>query len=224
MLAETLQSARFGQTLAAQQQETAFAPGLKAPAIAAPYARNEEIYAEEDETKYVYKVLSGAVRVTRLLSDGRRHVSAFHLPGEVFGFEPGQRHKFAAEAVVDSRVAMVRRSALEEAAQRSIEVSRGLWGLAEQNLERLHEHTLVLGRMSATQRVAAFLMEIAARTASSGAVELQMSRSDIADYLGLTIETVSRTFSQLERDGAIEIPSARQIVFRNRARLAQLDA
>jgi CRP/FNR family nitrogen fixation transcriptional regulator len=224
MLAETVQTAARLRPPPAAQSDAAFAPGLEISAIAAPFARDEEIYAEEDETKYVYKVLSGAVRVTRLLSDGRRHLSAFHLPGEVFGFEPGRRHKFAAEAVVDSRIAMVRRSALEEAADRSVEVSRGLWELAEQNLERLHEHTLLLGRMSAAQRLAAFLLEISARTSAPEIVELQMSRSDIADYLGLTIETVSRTFTQLERDRAIEIPSARQIVLRNRTRLAQLDA
>jgi CRP-like cAMP-binding protein len=222
MLAQTVQTARVGQR--APQPETAFGPGLDIPAIAAPYARNEEIYAEEDETKYVYKVLSGAVRVTRFLSDGRRHLSGFYFPGEVFGFEPGRQHKFSAEAVVDSRIAMIRRSTLEEAAARNVEVSRGMWDLAEQNLERLHEHTLLLGRMSAAQRLAAFLLEISARLSSQGVIDLPMSRSDIADYLGLTIETVSRTFTQLERDRTIEIPSARQIVLRNRARLAQFDA
>jgi CRP-like cAMP-binding protein len=156
MLAEAVQTtARPGPPPVAQN-DAAFAPGLEVSAIAAHYARNEEIYAEEDGTKYVYKVLSGAVRVTRLLSDGRRHVSAFHLAGEVFGFEPGRRHKFAAEAVINSRIAIVRRSAIEEAADRNVEVSRALWWLAEKNLERLHEHTLLLGRMSAAQRLAAF--------------------------------------------------------------------
>jgi CRP/FNR family nitrogen fixation transcriptional regulator len=204
--------------------ERGFAPGVDLAAVVAPFARNEEIYAEEDETKYVYKVVSGAVRATRILSDGRRHVSAFHLAGEIFGFEPGPKHRFAAEAVVDSRIAMVRRSAIEDAAARNPAVGRAMWSLAEQNLERSHAHMLLLGRMSATQRVAAFLMEISARTSSPDVVDLPMSRADIADYLGLTIETVSRTFTQLERDGAIELASARRIAFRNRSRLAQLDA
>ena len=77
--------------------ERGFAPGVDLAAVVAPFARNEEIYAEEDETKYVYKVVSGAVRATRILSDGRRHVSAFHLAGEIFGFEPGPKHRFAAD-------------------------------------------------------------------------------------------------------------------------------
>jgi CRP-like cAMP-binding protein len=222
MLAQTVQTARLGQP--APQPETAFAPGLEISAIAAPYARNEEIYAEEDETKYVYKVLSGAVRVTRFLSDGRRHVSGFYFPGEVFGFEPGRQHKFSAEAVVDSRIAMIRRSALEEAAARNVEVSRGMWDFAEQNLERLHEHTLLLGRMSAAQRLAAFLLEISARLSSQGVIDLPMSRSDIADYLGLTIETVSRTLTQLENSTLIAVPSARRIEIRNRSALNRLDS
>ena len=223
MLAESAHPVRH-QAPPPAPNEAGFAPGLEIAAVVAPYARNEEIYAEEDETKYVHKVVSGAVRVTRLLSDGRRHVSAFHLPGEVFGFEPGAAHRFAAEAIVDSRIAMVRRSTIEEAAARNPEVGRGMWTLAEQNLVRSHEHMLLLGRMSATQRLAAFLLEVSARTASPNVVDLKMSRSDIADYLGLTIETVSRTFTQLERDRTIELPSARRIVLRNRGRLAQLDS
>ena len=146
--------------------ETRLAPGLDFAALIAPFARNEEIYAQEDETKYVYKVVSGAVRATRILSDGRRHVRAFHLPGEIFGFEPGIAHRFAAEAVVDSRIAMVRRSAIEEAAARNPNVGRVMWSLAERNLERSHAHMLLLGRMSARERLAAFLMEISARTSS----------------------------------------------------------
>ncbi|MGE0828445.1 MAG: helix-turn-helix domain-containing protein [Hyphomonadaceae bacterium] len=201
-----------------------FAPEIDAPSVVAPFARNEEIFAEEEPTKYVYKVVSGAVRLIRILSDGRRHISAFYLPGEVFGFEPGEAHRFSAEAVVDSRIAMVRRAAIEDAACADARVGRAMWRLAAIDLQNLNEHMLLLGRMSATERVSAFLIELSARMGAGECIDLPMSRSDIGDYLGLTIETVSRTFTQLERDGAIAMPSARKIIVRNRARLNRCDA
>ncbi|MGE0045095.1 MAG: helix-turn-helix domain-containing protein [Hyphomonadaceae bacterium] len=193
-----------------------FAPGLPVSSVTAPFARNEEIYAEEDAARYVYKVVSGAVRITRLLGDGRRHISAFFLPGEVFGFEPGAAHRFAAEAVVNSRIAMARRSLIEDAASRNARIGRVMWDLTAHDLERLQEHMLLLGRKSALERVTTFLLEIADRLGGGDAIELPMSRSDIADYLGLTIETVSRTFTQLERDGLISMPIARLVTIRDR--------
>ncbi len=209
---------------ASQARPQAFADGIGLTPLSAPYAPNEEIYAEEDATKCVYKVLSGAVRITRHLSDGRRHISAFYLPGEIFGFEPGAAHRFAAEAIADSRIAMVRRAQIEDAALRDPGVGRAMWDLAAQDLERLQEHMLLLGRRSAAQRVAAFLIELSERLNNRDTVDVPMSRTDIADYLGLTIETVSRTLTQFERDGLIEMPSARHIFIKNRAALERLDS
>jgi CRP/FNR family transcriptional regulator, nitrogen fixation regulation protein len=188
-----------------------------------PYARNVEIYGEGEPADYVYKVISGAVRITKLLDDGRRQVTAFHLPGEIFGLELGKEHHFSAEAITESRILVVKRSAVLALAGRDGEVARQLWALTADALQRVQDHMLVLGCMNARERVANFLLQLA-KSVSGDELELPMSRQDIADYLGLTIETVSRTMTQLENDAAIGLPTSRRIVLRNRAALSRLNA
>ena len=201
-----------------------FAPGLMTPGIVMSFARNEEIFGEEEDADFVYRVISGAARTVRLLSDGRRQIVGFHLAGEVFGWESGGRHRCSAEAVADCQIALVKRSVLDKVAAADGAVARLLWGLAVRDLDRSQDHMLRLGRKTAVERLAAFLLEMDSRDSTTNGVDLLMSRSDIADYLGLTIETVSRTFTQLMRDGVIAMPSARHIVLRNRRALADLDA
>ncbi|HYS86228.1 MAG TPA: helix-turn-helix domain-containing protein, partial [Bradyrhizobium sp.] len=188
------------------------------------YARNTEIYGEGEPADYLYKVMSGAVRVSKLLDDGRRQVTAFHLAGEIFGLELGKEHRFSAEAISESSILVVKRSAVLALAGRDGEVARQLWTLTADALQRVQDHMLVLGCMNAKERVANFLLQLAKRVSSGNEVELPMPRQDIADYLGLTIETVSRTMTQLENDATIGLPSSRRIVLRNRAALGRLDA
>ncbi len=188
------------------------------------YARNTEIYGEGEPADYLYKVMSGAVRVSKLLDDGRRQVTAFHLPGEIFGLELGKEHRFSAEAISESSILVVKRSTVLALAGRDGEVARQLWTLTADALQRVQDHMLVLGCMNAKERVANFLLQLAKRVSSGNEVELPMPRQDIADYLGLTIETVSRTMTQLENDATITLPSSRRIVLRNRAALAKLNA
>jgi CRP/FNR family transcriptional regulator, nitrogen fixation regulation protein len=188
-----------------------------------PFARNMEIYGENEPADYLYKVVSGAVRTYKVLVDGRRQIGAFHLPGDVFGFETGDEHTFSAEAVVDCKIAVVKRSALMAAASRDNEVARQMWEITGRELRRVQAHVLLLVK-SAQERVATFLLEMADRAADHRAVELAMSRQDIADYLGLTIETVSRTLTHLEKTAAIEVPTSRRIVLRNQSALNRLNA
>ena len=188
------------------------------------YPRNVEIYGEGEPAEYLYKVISGAVRVTKLLDDGRRQITAFHLPGEIFGLELGKEHRFSAEAISDCSILVVSRNAVVALATRDAEVARQLWTLTADALEQVQEHMLVLGCMNAKERVANFLLQLANRLSAGDEVELPMSRQDIADYLGLTIETVSRTITQLEHDALITLPSSRRILLRNRAVLGRLNA
>jgi CRP/FNR family nitrogen fixation transcriptional regulator len=197
-------------------------PGVALAGFAMRFERNEEIFAEEEEAAFVYKVISGAVRDVRILSDGRRQIGAFHLAGDVFGLECGETHLYSAEAVVDSEIALVRRSVLDKAVEQDGAAARKLWDLTSRDLQTLQDHMLLLGRKTALERVACFLIRLSSRALASAALDLPMSRSDIADYLGLTIETVSRTFTQLERDGAISIPSSRHILLHNRLALADI--
>jgi len=188
-----------------------------------PFARNAGIYEEGDPAEYLYKVIEGTVCTSKLLADGRRQIGGFYLPGDVFGLEPGEEHAYSAEAISDAKVLVIKRSALIALAGRDHDVARQLWTLTGRELRRVQDHILLLIK-SAQERVAAFLLEMAERVSSGDAVDLPMSRQDIADYLGLTIETVSRTLSQLEHRAAIELPSSRHIVLRNRSALRRLNA
>jgi CRP/FNR family nitrogen fixation transcriptional regulator len=188
------------------------------------FEQNAEIYGEEEPADYFYKVVRGAVRISKLLSDGRRQISAFHLPGELFGLEAGKDHRFTAEAVADATILVVKRSALIALAARDSDVARELWAQTAGDLQRAQEHMLLLGRKNAQERVATFLLEIASRVFAEDTVDLPMSRQDMADYLGLTIETVSRTMTQLEGTAVIALPTCRRILLRNRAALRRLNS
>jgi len=187
------------------------------------FARNEEIYGEGEPAEYLYKVVSGTVRTYKTLADGRRQVGAFHLPGEMFGIETGGQHAFSAEAIDDAKVLVIKRSAVFSLAERDNDVARQLWELTARELQRVQEHLSLLIK-TAQERVVGFLLEMAERAHAGNQIELPMSRQDIADYLGLTIETVSRTLTQLATMAAIEVPTSRRIVLRNRAALARLNA
>jgi CRP/FNR family transcriptional regulator, nitrogen fixation regulation protein len=188
------------------------------------FAANAEIYGENEPADYLYKVVSGTVRTYKVLVDGRRQIGAFHLPGDIFGLETGEVHTFSAEAITECKIIVIKRSTVMALAARdNNDVARQMWGLTARELRRLQEHSLVLIK-SAEERVAGFLLEMADRVPSGGAVELPMSRQDIADYLGLTIETVSRTLKHLEDAAAIEVPKRRRILLRNRSALRRLNA
>ena len=129
-----------------------------------------------------------------------------------------------AEALTDSVVIVAKRNALVTLASRDAELARELWTHTAGELQRAQDHLLLLGRKKAQERVATFLLDMAGRRQSDIIVDLPMSRQDIADYLGLTIETVSRTLTRLEGDAAIEIPTSRRIVLRDKRALGRLNA
>ena len=187
-------------------------------------AADREIFAEGDDTETFYKVISGVVRVCKFLSDGRRQIDAFHVAGEIFGFELGEERLLSAEAVSDCTLVSYRRHNVEQIAQRSESVSHQLLQFAMHNLAQARDHSLLLGRRGAAEKVAGFILNWARRCLSEGAVHLAMSRQDMADYLGLTIETVSRSLSQFEREGIIALPSTRQLNVLNARALQSLAA
>ena len=188
-----------------------------------PFARDAEIYGESEPADYLYKVVSGAVRTYKVLNDGRRQISSFYLPGEIFGLEVGGEHTFSAEAVADSKILVIRRSAVVALAGRDKEVARQLWRMTATELQRAQDHIMLLVK-TAQERVAGFLLEMAARNPDANEVDLPMSRQDIADYLGLTIETVSRMVTQLEKSGAIALATSRRIILRKRGALSRMNA
>jgi CRP/FNR family transcriptional regulator, nitrogen fixation regulation protein len=145
------------------------------------------------------------------------------MSGEVFGLEPDEEHHFSAEAVNDATILAVKRSAIMGLAACDVHFARQLWAVTARDHQRVQNHIVVLGCMNARQRVAAFLLLMVPRSPGDE-IELSMSRRDIADYLGLTIETVSRTMTQFEKEAVIGLASTRRIVLRDRAALTRLAA
>jgi len=185
------------------------------------HARDEEIFGEGETADHVYQVISGSVRTCRTLRDGRRQIDEFHFAGDYFGLEAGNLHRVAAEAMTETTVRMVRRCALSQLAAQRPEVARVLFRLTVEGLQRSQDHVLMLGRKSARERVVGLLVDLANRTGGDE-LDIPMSRQDMADYLGLTIETVSRTLTQLQGDGVIAIPTTRHIVLRDGVALRRL--
>jgi len=185
------------------------------------YPRNSEICGEDEAADYIYKVVSGTVRTYKILSDGRRQIGGFYLPGDIFGLESATEHTLSAEAMTDAKILVVKKSTLTTLAGHDAAVAQQLFSLTARELRRVQDRILLLIK-SAQERVASFLLEMAERSPASNAIELPMSRQDIADYLGLTIETVSRTLTSLESCAAIEVPTSRRIVLRNRSALNRL--
>jgi CRP/FNR family transcriptional regulator, nitrogen fixation regulation protein len=189
------------------------------------YRRSGEIFGEGEPAKYVYQVIDGAVRSYKLLSDGRRQIGAFHLTGDIFGLENGGVHRFTAEAIVDTTVRLVKRVSLAHVAENDATVARDLLNMTATNLQHAEDHMLLLGRKTSLERVAAFLLEMDTRLTAAGVMALPMCRRDIADYLGLTLETVSRALSVLHDKGVLGFlgQTQRQIVLLDRPKLAELD-
>jgi len=200
-------------------------PSLKVNLNEFTYKKGTEIYGEKEPADYVYQVKVGAVRSYKLLSDGRRQIGAFHLVEDIFGLENGSEHRFTAEAIVDTTVRMIKRRSLELMAESDVLVARNLLSMTTHNLQHAEDHMLLLGRKTSLERVATFLTEMDKRLTAAGVMALPMSRRDVADYLGLTLETVSRALSRLHELGILGFigTNQRQIVILDRQHLASLD-
>src|SRR3954452_25055151 len=189
------------------------------------YLKDTEIFGQVEPAEYIYQVIEGAVRSHKLLADGRRQIGAFHLTGDIFGLENGTEHRFTAEAIVETTVRLMKRCSLEHVAESDAMVALDLLNMTTSNLQHAEDHMLLLGRKTSLERVAAFLLEMDRRATAAGVMALPMCRRDIADYLGLTLETVSRALSQLHGKGMLDFlgQTQRQIVLRDRIGLAELD-
>lgn len=172
------------------------------------FARDEEIYAQDEQVEFLYQLDEGSVRTTRMASDGRRQVGDFYSPGDLFGLETGPEHRFSAEALSDCKVRVLRR-ALIRALAGDAELDRAILNATRRELDRTQTHLLLLGHKSARERVAGFLLGFAQRSASDE-IALPMGRQDMADYLGLTIETVSRMLTQLQEGCILQFASSRR--------------
>lgn len=164
--------------------------------------RDECLFVAGDVADRYFKVLRGAVRTCQLLADGRRHIADFFLVGDLIGLEAGEAYPVAAEAVVETTVIRYSRSKVDALAAAQPAIAQSLIEIMRAGLAAARQHMLLLGHMTAMERIALFLISMSERAAGER-LSLPMNRTDIGDYLGLTMETVSRAFSQLKSDGII---------------------
>lgn len=185
------------------------------------FRAGEEIYAQDEDADLIYRLVRGAVRTSHLLADGRRQIGDFYYEGDVLGVEIGAEHRFSAEALGDCEVLAIRRAG--SAAYDPGRHERLIWQATTAELGRAHAHMLLLGRATACEKVARFLLDIAERFRGE-LTALPMSRQDMADYLGLTIETISRMLGRLQADGMVEFVGARKYRIRRLGALSDLAA
>jgi CRP/FNR family transcriptional regulator, nitrogen fixation regulation protein len=169
--------------------------------------RDRELYAQGDRAEFCYRVVSGCLRTVRLMEDGRRQVGGFVFAGDCLGFDALDCYDFAAEAVTDVVVRRYRRREVDTMADRHAGLARALREMAARDLRDAYDRMLLLGRKTASERIATFLLEMAGRQGSGDTVALPMCRIDIADHLGLTVETVCRMITHLRREGTIAVGS-----------------
>jgi len=173
------------------------------------FAACETVFSEEEVSTSFFNVLDGVMRLYKLLPDGRRQIVGFALPGDFLGMNVSNRHNFSADAIGSVTVCQFSIATFGRFIEDKPHLLRRINELAIRELSQARDHMVLLGRRSAEEKVATFLLGWRGRlvplNGASDTVPLPMSRQDIADYLGLTIETVSRTFTKLEREGIIEI-------------------
>lgn len=188
----------------------------------------EHLFCEGDRADYIYLVEAGHICISRLLPDGRRHVIDFAYPGDVIGLGALDRHAASAQATTRTRVRCIPIAQLHDIAARDASLSRKLYDAMAHELMATREHLFAVSQCTASERVAGFLLALSRRNARRGEdpteIVLPMTRTDIADFLGLTIETVSRTFSKFRADGLIEVEQCVLVTIRDADALAEAAA
>jgi CRP/FNR family transcriptional regulator, anaerobic regulatory protein len=189
--------------------------------------RGQTVVEIGDAAHYVFKVSRGTLRAVRLLNDGRRHIARFLSAGDFFGLTAGEEYSLSVEAVEDAAVVRYARRGFEALLDRDPRLGRRFFSLMCRELSAAQDRLLLLGRKNAAERMASFLLAMAQRNTAGAAdpaseIELPMSRTDVADYLGLTIETVSRLLTHLRSEGIIDMPRAHRIVLVDREALEEL--
>jgi CRP/FNR family transcriptional regulator len=185
----------------------------------------ETIFSEGDASDYIYEVVHGTLRLYRLLSDGRRQIMGFPTEGHILGLAPDGTHAYTAEAITDVTLCRYPRTSFDRLVDSVPGLARRLWTVTSDELRYAQDLMLLLGRKTATEKVASFLLLMAEQQPDADdEVAVPMTRSDIGDYLGLTVETVSRTLTKLKRDRLIALPTLDRIEFLDRDRLEEVSA
>lgn len=183
------------------------------------------LFHEGDSADALYEVVTGVFRATKVFQDGRRQVVAFAYPGDVIGFGHGEAYRFGCDALTPARVQVTARGDLAQVMRNRPELGEKLLAMAAGEVASMHDLSVLLCRKSAMERIAGFLLSLASRTGKVGndrRVSLPMCRADIADHLGLTIETVSRNLTKLKLRRIVDLPDRGNFIIRDLDRLQAL--
>jgi CRP/FNR family transcriptional regulator len=179
--------------------------------------KGQTLVEEGHRAAYIFKVILGAFRTVRFLPDGRRHVASFHLPGEFIGLADDEFYGHSVEALADARLVRYTRTSFEATLELDPGAGRRLFALMRKELAAAQDRVLLLGRKTAAERLATFLLTLNDRKADNHAgadrtIELPMNRSDMADYLGLRIETVCRLLTDLKHRHIVNLPNIHSVI------------
>lgn len=203
------------------QQPDHLLPDHLALGITISVSAGKTLVIEGDPIDHYFRIVDGSVRLYKAVVDGRRQILDFLGPEDSFGLTGLSVHSYSAEAITDVVMVQYSKLRLEAAIEGQPELSRQLLHLACSELDRAQQRMLLLGRKSADERLASFILDLAKRQAGTD-LRLVMSRQDIADYLGLTIETVSRLFTRFKRAGLIGLPDRHSVIVKDRPQLSAL--
>lgn len=187
--------------------------------------RGDEIFTEGEDAVHVYRLVTGAVRLCKSMMDGRRQIAEFAAPGNMIGLDGYSTYTLTAEAITDVQLVRYASRMIDDLSRAEIGVAHMLQGMAFSRLKAAQAQMVLLGRKNAHERVATFLLDLGKRNdAHEGGLQinLPMTRYDIADYLGLTFETVSRELAALRRKGIIGMDGAQSVRILDKARLESL--
>ena len=185
------------------------------------HSRDQTVVVEGDASDYIFLVISGVVRSFRSFQNGTRSIVSFYLPTEFFGLTNHPTHLLTAEAVTDANILFFKRSALFSMAKRESQIADFLLTTTLTELRRTQKYSLQISR-SAKGRVASFLVDLSKRMRTQTCLDLPMSHKDIADHLGMTIETLSRIITQMENSGVIARGLSHDLILNNLQALAQM--
>ncbi len=189
-------------------------------------AAGEAVFWEGDAASHVFQVAEGCLRLYRILPDGRRAIMGFRFAGELLGVSCQGTYLYTAEAVTPVRLRRLSRARLQAVGAGADQLQALLLTKIFEEMSAAQQHIIVLGQLGAEERVANFLVSAARRTGADQrkpvAIELPMTRLDIADYLGLTLETVCRVISKLKRDGLVALEGRHRVILRRMSELQEL--
>lgn len=190
------------------------------------FSAHDSLFLEGNEANQVYEIVRGAVCCFRVLADGRRQVISFAYPGDLIGLEHGRHYRFSCEATCATQVNLTTKAQIYRLANEKPEYGRRMLESTGEHMTRMLDHFVLLGCKSALEKVASFLLSVARRCADEDALSvivlLPMTRADIADYLGMTNETVSRCLSKLKACGVIDLPQPQTVVIHDIGELETL--